>query len=197
MSECVNFRLLSCRPILQFQRIATGLFLLGLALESSALTIGRPQGAVWIGRPMDLAIPVSLDAADADGSMCLEADMLQGDAPTPDRRVTVALEQGASGATIRVRSAVPIEEPVVTLNLRAGCNTTTQRNFTLLADIPTGNELPTAAFTVPPAASAALQAQRAANRSNAASAGGRRSAEANTTSNGEPEARRVDRKSVV
>ncbi|MGO4390868.1 hypothetical protein AB4Z46_05870, partial [Variovorax sp. M-6] len=102
------------------------------------MTIGRPQGAVWIGKPMDVVIPLSLDAAEASGSLCLEAEVLQGDAAIPDRRVTVSLEPGsaAGGSRMRIRSTVPIEEPVVTVNVRAGCDTKSTRNYVLLADVP-------------------------------------------------------------
>ncbi|MDM0080140.1 MULTISPECIES: hypothetical protein [Variovorax] len=109
------------------------------------MTIGRPQGAVWIGKPMDVAIPLSLDGAEAGGSLCLEAEVLQGDSPMPDRRVTVSFEQGAGGTRMRVRSTVPIEEPVVTLNVRAGCDLKSTRNYVLLADVPVDAALPAVA----------------------------------------------------
>ena len=132
-------------PILQFPRLAASLLIVGFALDSYALTIGRPQGAVWIGKPMDVVIPLSLDGADASGSLCLEAEVLQGDSPIPDRRVTVSFEQGAAGARMRVRSSVPIEEPVVTLNVRAGCELKSTRNYALLADVAVDAALPAVA----------------------------------------------------
>ncbi|MBO9652030.1 MAG: hypothetical protein J7605_26275 [Variovorax sp.] len=138
MSESVNFRLLSWHLILQFPRLAASLLLLGAALESSALTIGRPQGAVWIGKPLDMVIPVSLDEAESGGSLCLGAEVLQGDTPVLERRVTVSLESGSNAAqsSIRVRTSVPVDEPVVTVTVRAGCNMKSTRSYTLLADVP-------------------------------------------------------------
>lgn len=93
---------------------------------------------------MDVVIPLSLDAAEAGGSLCLEAEMLQGDAAIPDRRVTVSLEPGsaAGGSRMRVRSTGPIEEPVVTVNVRAGCDVKSTRNYVLLADVPVGAVTP-------------------------------------------------------
>ncbi|MDM0016930.1 type IV pilus assembly protein FimV [Variovorax saccharolyticus] len=120
------------------------------------MTIGRPQGAVWIGKPMDVVIPLSLDAAEAGDSLCLQADVLQGDSAIPDRRVTVSLETGSGGSRARIRSTVPIEEPVVTLTLRAGCDLKSIRNYVLLADVPVDAALP----AVP--ASAARQMPEAA-----------------------------------
>jgi len=156
---------------LQVPRIAASLLFLGLTLESSALTIGRPQGAVWIGKPMDLQIPVSLDSAEAGGSLCLGADVVQGDAPMLDRRVTVSLESGSGpgDSSIRVRSTVPVEEPVITLTVRAGCNMTSTRTYTLLADVPSDVTpvavAPGAARSADMAA-APRPATRAASRSN-------------------------------
>ena len=93
---------------------------------------------------MDVAIPLSLDSAEAGGPLCLEATVLQGDTPIPDRRVTVSLEPGAGAgnSTMRVRSTVPMEEPVVTVTVRAGCDMKSTRSYVLLADVPTDVALP-------------------------------------------------------
>ncbi|MDM0103772.1 hypothetical protein QTH97_02420 [Variovorax sp. J22R24] len=108
------------------------------------MTIGRPQGAVWIGKPMDVVIPLTLDSAEAGGSLCLEAHVLQGDTAIPDRRVTVSLDPGAGpgNPNMRIRSTVPMEEPVVTVTVRAGCETKSARSYVLLADVPTDVALP-------------------------------------------------------
>jgi hypothetical protein len=134
------------------------------------LTIGRPQGVVWIGKPMDVVIPVSLDSAEGEGSLCLGADVVQGDAPMLDRRVTVSLESGGSSGSsnIHVRSTVPVEEPVVTLTVRAGCNMTSTRTYTLLADVPSDVTPPAAAPGAARSADMAAAprpAMRAASRS--------------------------------
>ncbi|MDM0048467.1 hypothetical protein [Variovorax sp. J22R115] len=108
------------------------------------MTIGRPQGAVWIGKPMDVVIPLTLDSVEAGGSLCLEASVLQGDTPIPDRRVTVSLDPGAGpgNPNMRIRSTVPMEEPVVTVTVRAGCDMKSTRSYVLLADVPTDVSLP-------------------------------------------------------
>ncbi|RYF64361.1 MAG: hypothetical protein EOO22_24475, partial [Comamonadaceae bacterium] len=115
MSESAYFRLHGARLILKLRRIAAVLALAGLSLPSLALTIGRPQGATWIGKPLDLVIPLALDEGENGSNLCLEAEVVQGDARIDDRRVTVALEPGASASNPRlhVRSTVAIEEPVV------------------------------------------------------------------------------------
>jgi tetratricopeptide (TPR) repeat protein len=147
------------QSILQFPRLATVLVLLGFAIESSALTIGRPQGSTWIGKPLDMVIPLSLDATDAGDSLCLHADVVQGDTPMSDQRVTVALEPGTSPSNprMRIRSTVPVEEPVVTVTVRAGCDMKSTRVFALLADVPSD-------ISVPGVSSSGQQAQPVATQ---------------------------------
>ncbi|WP_371319876.1 FimV family protein, partial [Variovorax sp. dw_308] len=122
---------------MKHRRTAATLILLGLALPSFALTIGRPQGAAWIGKPLDLVIPLTL--GDGEGnSLCIEGEVVQGDTRIDDKRVTLSLEPGASAAAPRlhVRTTVAIEEPVVNVTVRAGCDARSNRTFVLLADVP-------------------------------------------------------------
>lgn len=137
MSECVYFRL-PFGSILQLLRRAAPLFLLGFAVPSLALTLGQPQGAVWIGRPLDLVVPLTLADGEGGDSLCAEAEMVQGGVRADDRRVTVSLEPGGRpGQTrIHIRSTMPIEEPVVQVTVRAGCQASSSRQFVLLADMP-------------------------------------------------------------
>ncbi|KWT85222.1 MULTISPECIES: hypothetical protein [unclassified Variovorax] len=134
------------------------------------MTIGRPQGAVWIGKPLDVVVPLSLDDAETGGGLCLEAEVVQGDLRVPDRSVTISLEPGANAASsrVRIRSTVAIDEPVVNLNVRAGCETRSTRSYVLLADVPTESSLPSVAMPGPrPAAEAPAVArtpQRAPSR---------------------------------
>ncbi|MEJ8822910.1 hypothetical protein WKW80_12855 [Variovorax humicola] len=123
---------------MKHQRTAATLILLGLAFPSFALTIGRPQGAAWIGKPLDLVIPLTLGDSESGNALCLEGDVVQGDTRIDDKRVTLSLEPGASANAPRlhVRSTVPIEEPVVNVTVRAGCDSRSNRTFVLLADVP-------------------------------------------------------------
>lgn len=123
---------------MQLLRRAAPLFLLGFAVPSVALTLGQPQGAVWIGRPLDLVVPLTLAEGEGGDSLCAEAEMIQGGTRVDDRRVTVSLEPGSRpGQTrIHVRSTMPVEEPVVQITVRAGCQASSSRQFVLLADMP-------------------------------------------------------------
>jgi tetratricopeptide (TPR) repeat protein len=123
---------------LQLLRRAAPLFLLGFAVPSLALTLGQPQGAVWIGRPLDLVVPLTLAEGEGGDVLCAEAEMVQGGVRVDDRRVTVSLEPGGRpGQTrIHIRSTMPVEEPVVQVTVRAGCQASSSRQFVLLADMP-------------------------------------------------------------
>ena len=137
VSECVYFRLPS-GFILHFHRLAAPLFLLGFALPSIALTLGSPQGATWVGRPLDVVIPLSLGEGDRQDALCAEAEVLQGTTRVDDKRVTVSVGPGAQPGQLRmhVRSTVVVDEPVVQLTVRAGCEMNSTRQYVLLADMP-------------------------------------------------------------
>jgi hypothetical protein len=133
--------------------LAAALFLFGFAFESFALTIGRPQGAVWIGKPLDVVIPLSLDDAEAGGALCLEAEVTQGDVPMPSGSVRVTLEPGAGPAhsRMRIRSRATVDEPVVNVSVRAGCEMRSTRSYVLLADVPAQSSLPVVSRSEAPA----------------------------------------------
>ncbi|MDM0013171.1 hypothetical protein QTH87_12075 [Variovorax sp. J22P168] len=145
------------------------------------MTIGRPQGAVWIGKPLDMVIPLSLEASDDAASLCLEAEVMQGDTTIPDRRVSIVYEPGT--ARLRVRSNVPIEEPVVTVNVRAGCDTKSTRNFVLFSEVPVEAALPAVAASqrMPEAAPAPRPTSRSRASGESASAQGARRSTAAAT----------------
>ncbi|MBS0339530.1 MAG: hypothetical protein JSS56_03325 [Proteobacteria bacterium] len=123
---------------MQALRLTTGLLLVGAAFQTSALTIGRPVGSAWIGKPLDLVIPLELDRSESGDSQCIEADVLQGDTRLDDRRVTISLEPGPNpdAPRVRLRTTRAVEEPVVTVKLTAGCVAKSTRQYVLLADLP-------------------------------------------------------------
>lgn len=115
---------------------ALGSSLLLSATHVLALSLGGTQGAAVIGRPMDVLVSSSLDAADAATGLCLEAEVMYGETPVPASAVTVAIHKlGSDGkGALRVRTTVPVNEPIVSLSLKAGCQSPFRRSYTLLAD---------------------------------------------------------------
>lgn len=101
--------------------------LLCAAVGSTALTLGRSRGAALIGHPLDVAIALTLDSPGQATELCPEADVFQGDSRVDRSRVTVGIEPvRGPDAVARVRSSQPVDEPVVTIYLRLGCNQKTK-----------------------------------------------------------------------
>ena len=115
----------------------SGLLLL-TASSGMAMSLGRLNGAMLIGRPLDMSVQAVLDAQEDASSACLEADVFYGDSKLDKSRVRVTLEKSASTsqqALVRIRSAVLVDEPVVTLFLRVGCQQKTERRYVSLAEL--------------------------------------------------------------
>jgi len=125
------------KPIYKLRQTALGVALLLAAINSMALTLGRPRGAVLIGQPVDVSIPVRVEADEDASAQCYEADVFLGDTRVAGSRTTVTVEPGASAQdmTVRVRSTAIIDEPVVSIYLRAGCAQRSTRRYVLLADV--------------------------------------------------------------
>lgn len=123
-----------------------------LALDASALVLGRARGAVLIGRPLDVSIPATLAASDSDDP-CADAELFYGEQKV-GRAPSVRWEPGPNReGAIRITSAVPVDEPMVTLYLKVGCTQPVTRRYVMLSEPPPASE----ASTLPggPRASAA------------------------------------------
>ena len=120
-----------------FPKRSLATLILLTALQSQALTLGRIQGAALIGRPLAVSIGVEFDPAQSLTSACFEVDVFHGDAKQSASRVRTRLEPAASGQghVLRVNSDTPVNEPIVTLYLRAGCAQMISRRYVMLADI--------------------------------------------------------------
>jgi hypothetical protein len=116
--------------------VALGGLLLLAANTASSLTLGRAHGAAWIGQPLEIVVAATLDAGQTDSNLCADVDIFHGDARIDGNLVnlSVAPTSQPDQFNIRVSSSVLIDEPVVTVYLRAGCGQKTSRKYVLLAD---------------------------------------------------------------
>jgi len=108
-----------------------------LAGPAGALTLGRAHGAALIGRSLEVTIPVTVDGTPVEPP-CAGADLFYG-----ERQVSssVRLEPNGPGlATVRVRASEPLDEPMVTVMLRVGCQQAVTRRYVLLAELPPVDE---------------------------------------------------------
>lgn len=118
--------------------VSIGLILAGAALDGSAVTLGSPQGAAWIGRPLELTFPIALDPDAEPGPLCPMADVFYADTPLEPGRIQIRSEPGTAPDTLRVRlsSTALVDEPVVRVVLRVGCQHKVSRSYVMLADLP-------------------------------------------------------------
>ncbi len=108
------------------------------AANSIAMSLGRHRGAALIGRPLDISVQAVLDAQDDVASLCLDADVFYADSKVDKSRIRVTVEKvspNTQDAVIRIRSTTLVDEPVVTIYLRVGCQQKTERRYVTLADL--------------------------------------------------------------
>ncbi|MBC7919295.1 MAG: hypothetical protein H7Y28_15950 [Rhodoferax sp.] len=138
---------------MRLKKVAIGLALAGFTLGSAALTLGRARGAAWIGQPLELAVSAQLESGQTANSLCAEADVFYADSRIEAGRIQISVEAAAQPdtAVIRIISPALVDEPVVTVYVRAGCTAKTTRRYVLLADFPSDNvSSPVRAVEPPP-----------------------------------------------
>lgn len=134
------------------------------AFNSAALTLGRMRGAAIVGQPLEVMIPVQLDSEENASALCVEADVFHADARQDPNRVRVSVEAlpQPQAASVRIFSSSPVDEPIVTVYLKAGCGQKSTRRYVLLADVPSETAAPgpiTAALANAPMAAPMAAAQ--------------------------------------
>lgn len=147
--------------------------LLSTVLSSAAASLGRQSGAAVIGRPLDVRVQVLLAPGEELNALCLSADVSYGDTLLPSTVVSVSPQRMApdAAASIRVQAARAIDEPIVMVNVRAGCNASHSRQYVFLADlVPEVQATQQPAATPAPVAAAPLPSARALPSAPAASA---------------------------
>lgn len=102
------------------------------ASQVSALSLGNSQGNVQLGSPMDLVFQLKPDAGHTAETSCVAADILMGDVPLARGDFTLVPQ----GNSVRVQTTIPVNEPLLTVKLSAGCSATMTRSYTFFADPP-------------------------------------------------------------
>lgn len=124
----------------QFLRVSAVAFLgttLTLAsLSSHALGFGRPSTQAVLGESLTLTVPLRLEAGEEVQPECVSAEVLFGDDRVPASAVNVSLSSSGAERRLRVTTSALINEPIVTINLKAGCAASIMRKFVVLADPP-------------------------------------------------------------
>lgn len=142
------------------RQIWVGCILLSTAVGGHAATLGRHSGAAVIGRPLDVRVQALLGPDEDLSSLCVQSDVFYGDSQVSPSAVRVTPQKSApdAEASLRIQSSIPVDEPVVTVYVRAGCTAPFSRRYVLLADPVTE---PQSAVTGASAQAAAGQAPAA------------------------------------
>lgn len=109
-----------------------------VAQGAGALSLGAQQGAVWLGKPIDLGFEVQLDPGMSMDAACPQVRLVSGDSPVPAGHVQVTVQPGEPGRNpvIRVQSSHLADEPVLTAQVSIRCTGKVMREYTFLADPP-------------------------------------------------------------
>ncbi|MDB5899515.1 MAG: Fe-S oxidoreductase [Ramlibacter sp.] len=138
--------------------------LLGCWACAFAQSLGTPAATAWIGRPLEMTVPARFASGEARDD-CVHADVFYGENRLRRDQVRTSVIGGEDARRVRIEVAATIDEPIVTVSVRAGCSNTITRNYTLLPEMPSEQML---AGIVRPAAQATPAAHAAANALGAA-----------------------------
>jgi hypothetical protein len=144
--------------------------LLVSAVNGHAQTLGAAQGAVIIGRPLDIVVQSPGLASDDATALCVQAEVRYGETRLGPSDVSVRLEPqvGQRDGAIRVQARPAVNEPFVTVEVRIGCPSRFVRAYTMLADVespapPPVVVAPVGAPAVRPAATVSAPAPRSSS----------------------------------
>jgi hypothetical protein len=139
------------RPWLSSLIAAAAIAAAGMA---SAAGLGVGGTSAVLGQPLDFAVQVRLEPGETLSPDCIAAEVTMGDRRLAAGQVRTVLDyQSADMARIRVQTTQVIDEPVVGVQLGAGCASRQSRRFVLLADPPS---TPAPSAPTPPAYAANL-----------------------------------------
>lgn len=110
---------------------------------------GASTPAATLGQPLDFSVGLRLDAGESLEPDCVSAEVSIGDVTLPVAGVGASLVTDAAGnRSIRVRTLARIDEPVVAVQVAAGCPQRLVRRFVVFADPPVVGAAPVVAAPV-------------------------------------------------
>jgi hypothetical protein len=116
------------------------------ASGAQALGIGRLPQSIRFGQPLDLAIPLRIEAGTNDRPGCPSAEVSVGEKRVPASDLQVSIEpDGSDDSRLHLRSAVVVLEPLVTVRVSLGCEGVVSKQFVVFADPPAQHAQPATA----------------------------------------------------
>jgi hypothetical protein len=126
------------KPVYILRSAFLGVIVLSAAADAFALNLGRARSLAILGLPLELTIPVEFDVSEESSGPCFDADVFFGDTKLDSAQVSVVAKTADQQPMyVRIVSRTRIDEPVVTVYLRAGCAQKITRRYVLLADLAT------------------------------------------------------------
>ena len=97
------------------------------------------RGTAIVGQGFDVTLPARLGSGEQRSNLCVVAEVLFGDSQISSARVSTAITAGANAGEvlIRVRTTSAVDEPIVTLNMREGCQQKNVRQYVFLSEVLT------------------------------------------------------------
>lgn len=134
------------------------------AMDAASLTLGKLEGAAVIGRPLDVSVVVQPGPGGDAAVACLDATVAYGDTRQSPGSISLGVDpRPDQSLLVNVYVHASVSEPVVTVELHAGCGTKVSRQYTLFAD-PAGSErVVAAAQTLATARGAASEPEKMAS----------------------------------
>jgi hypothetical protein len=128
------------KELLTPSRTFAAALLLGWGACATAQSLGTPVADVLLGQPLAMSVPARFASRDT-ADECVHADVFYGEKRVPDGHVRATVTGPDGQRRVRIESESPIDEPIVTVSLRAGCRNTITRNYTLLPEYPSETRL--------------------------------------------------------
>lgn len=106
------------------------------ATQAAAIGFGPVSPVAVLGQNLDVTVPVRVEGGEHFESDCAHAEVSFGDARLVANQVHLQVTHTGDAWRARVTTDVPVSEPVVEIDLAAGCDRPFTRRFTAFADPP-------------------------------------------------------------
>lgn len=144
-----------------------------------AFSLGSSQGKAYIGKPFKATFNVGLDRASTNpADNCLSAKLYYGDNQIVNARTAVKAASYGQQSRVTVSSRTPVNEPIVAVKLKGGCNATFQRKYSFFSEL--GNKPSRSVAQVAPTVVAPSYNYQTSQQVSASAGGGARSIDAPT-----------------
>lgn len=123
-------------PESPFKALVSTLALLWVTGPVQAFEFGAASTTAVLGAPLEFEVELRWAPGDEAALRCVAADVAMGGVLVAPRGVSVGLSRSDAGASVRVRTAAGVNDPVVGVVVSVGCPARLTRRFTVLADPP-------------------------------------------------------------